>query len=161
MAKKGSKAGSSRGGSFGALQAEYLRALMVRRDALIGELQMVDAQVAAMSAFGPAPAVSRGPAAIARPAGGKKRGRKAGKRGRRAGGGGRRGGRRKGAGGQSLVEALHTLLQGQTMGVSEAAEAVQKAGYKTDSPNFRTIVNQALSKSPAFKKVARGQYTAA
>lgn len=61
----------------------------------------------------------------------------------------------------SLAESLASVLKGKTMGVSEVAEAVQRAGYKTSSPNFRTIVNQALlSNRGKFKKVARGQYTA-
>ncbi|MCA9647193.1 MAG: hypothetical protein KC492_41175 [Myxococcales bacterium] len=59
-----------------------------------------------------------------------------------------------------LDDALAKLLKGKTMGVTEAAEAVQKAGYKTSAANFRTIVNQTMLKSPKIKKVARGQYTA-
>jgi hypothetical protein len=48
------------------------------------------------------------------------------------------------------------------MGVSEAADAVLKAGYQTNAANFRTIVNQTLIKNRSmFKKVGRGQYTAA
>lgn len=62
----------------------------------------------------------------------------------------------------NLVEALASVLKGKTMGVTEVSAAVQKAGYKTSSANFRTIVNQALIKhTKIFKKVARGQYTAA
>lgn len=61
---------------------------------------------------------------------------------------------------QSLNEALRDVLKGNTMSVTEAAEAVQAAGYQTSSANFRTIVNQTLIKDPRFKKVARGQYTA-
>lgn len=62
----------------------------------------------------------------------------------------------------NLVEALAKVLSGKTMGVTEVSEAVQKAGYRTSSANFRTIVNQALIKHPKlFKKVSRGQYTAA
>ena len=53
------------------------------------------------------------------------------------------------------------MISGRTLSVSELAEAVQSAGYKTSSANFRTIVNQALLANPkAFKKIARGQYTA-
>lgn len=59
----------------------------------------------------------------------------------------------------TLTEALQKALSGKTMGVSEVAEAVQKAGYRTNSNNFRTQVNIALSKGP-FKRVERGQYTA-
>jgi hypothetical protein len=63
-----------------------------------------------------------------------------------------------------LVDALKEALSGKTMSVTEAAEAVQKAGYQTTSPNFRTIVNQTLinnMKKGGFKRVGRGEYTAA
>lgn len=61
----------------------------------------------------------------------------------------------------NLVEALTKVLTGKTLGVTEAADAVKKAGYATTSPNFRTIVNQALlANTSSFKRVDRGQYTA-
>jgi hypothetical protein len=61
----------------------------------------------------------------------------------------------------SLMEALRRVLKGKTMSVTDAAEAVQKAGYRTSAANFRTMVNQVLlKKGNGFKKVARGQYTA-
>lgn len=60
----------------------------------------------------------------------------------------------------NLIESMAAVLKGQTMSVTEVAEAVQGAGYRTTSPNFRTIVNQQLIKSPKFKRVSRGQYTA-
>lgn len=60
----------------------------------------------------------------------------------------------------NLVEALAGVLNGKTMSVTEVTEAVQKAGYVTTSPSFRTIVNQTLINSGKFKRVARGQYTA-
>ena len=72
-----------------------------------------------------------------------------------AGGGGGRRPRNE----MTLVEALAKVLNGKTMGVSEVADAVQAAGYKTSSPAFRTIVNITLIKSGRFKKVSRGQYT--
>jgi hypothetical protein len=59
-----------------------------------------------------------------------------------------------------LAEALYNTLKGKTMGVTEVANAVVHAGYKTTAENFRTIVNQALLKHrKLFKKVSRGQYT--
>ncbi len=62
----------------------------------------------------------------------------------------------------SLVESLHAALKGKTLSVTDVAEAVQKAGYVTTSPSFRTIVNQALlANRGKFKKVSRGNYTAA
>src|SRR5690606_1740755 len=58
----------------------------------------------------------------------------------------------------NLVDSLRKVLDGKTMGVAEVAEAVQAAGYRTTSANFRTIVNQALITNPkVFRKVARGQ----
>jgi hypothetical protein len=81
---------------------------------------------------------------------------------------GRRGpGRPRGSGGgrrprneKNLVEALAGVLSNKTMSVTDVAEAVQKAGYRTGAANFRTIVNQTLIKSDRFKRVGRGQYTA-
>jgi len=56
-----------------------------------------------------------------------------------------------------LKQALH----GQALSISDAIDAVKKAGYRTSSPNFRTIVNSTLLKFPeTFKRVGRGMYTA-
>ena len=60
----------------------------------------------------------------------------------------------------TLEEALVRLLKGRTMSVTDVAEAVQQAGYRTSSSTFRTIVNQTLIKSKHFKKVGHGEYTA-
>lgn len=60
----------------------------------------------------------------------------------------------------TLADYLKRVLTGTTMGVTEVSEAVKAAGYQTDSPNFRTIVNAALTaKKNGFKKVSRGKYT--
>jgi hypothetical protein len=96
---------------------------------------------------------------------GRPRGRRGAATGHRRGPGrpaGKIAGTRRGRGGNesSLVASLHSLLRGKTMGVAEMSDAVKKAGYKTSSPNFRTIVNAALITNPGkFKRVARGQYT--
>jgi|GEM_PF-565914 len=72
-----------------------------------------------------------------------------------------RGSRKRHRNDTNLVGALQKVLSGKTLGVTEAANAVQKAGYKTTSPNFRTIVNQTLIKhTDVFSKEARGLYTA-
>lgn len=72
-----------------------------------------------------------------------------------------RGSRKRHRNSTNLVGALQKVLNGKTLGVTEAANAVQKAGYKTTSPNFRTIVNQTLIKHPdTFSKQGRGLYTA-
>jgi len=69
-------------------------------------------------------------------------------------------GRRRAKNEHSLSEALHNLLKGKTMSVTDAAQKVQDAGYKTTSPSFRTIVNQTLiNHGSLFKRVGRGQYT--
>lgn len=62
---------------------------------------------------------------------------------------------------KKLPDALAEVLTGREMSVTEAAEAVQRAGYRTSSSNFRTIVNQCLLReNKLFKKVSRGVYTA-
>ena len=64
--------------------------------------------------------------------------------------------------GDGLAQWLHRVLQGKTMGVTEVAGAVREAGYATKAENFRTIVNACLLKHKnLFKRVGRGQYTAA
>jgi len=62
----------------------------------------------------------------------------------------------------SLVESLALVLKGKKLGVAEAAEAVKKAGYRSNATSsFRTMVNIALIKNKKlFKKVDRGVYTA-
>ncbi|RMH26317.1 MAG: hypothetical protein D6692_09460 [Planctomycetota bacterium] len=60
----------------------------------------------------------------------------------------------------TLPDALYQVLQGRTMSVTDAADAVRAAGYHSTAANFRTMVNQALLKDKRFKKVSRGQYTA-
>lgn len=69
------------------------------------------------------------------------------------------GGRRRPHNDDNLADALAKVLKGNTLSVTEAAAHVQKAGYVTTSPNFRTIVNQTLLKDNRFKRVGRGQYT--
>lgn len=119
---------------------------MVReRDALLARVAALEAEI---GVFGASPAVvaksGRGPG-----------------RPRKAASGGRGTGRKRPKNEMSLAEALAKLLKNRTMGVTEITSAVQKAGYKTNAENFRTIVNQTLIKDARFKKVSRGQYTAA
>jgi len=115
--------------------------LVRQRDALSAELAELEA------VFGAIPSVANEKRGPGRPRGPVGRPRGAGRRGR-------------GRNATSLATSLHSVLNGKTMSVAEVADAVQKAGYRTTSPNFRTIVNQALISNPkAFKKVARGQYT--
>lgn len=161
-------AGTLRGVPTSELQAELERRaqdldrLEARRDELMQEVDSVEAEISTISAALGGRGGARRQAGRAR--GGARRGpgrpRKnaaapAG-RGRRAGAG-----RKRPRNEESLEVALAKVLKGKTMGVTEAAEAVQKAGYKTSSPNFRTIVNQALLRSDLIKKTGRGAYTAA
>ncbi len=77
-------------------------------------------------------------------------------------GSGRRGGGPRARNSMTLVDAMQKALRNKTLSVTEIAEVVQEQGYKTTSPNFRTIVNQALiNNKKTFKKVSRGKYTAA
>lgn len=59
----------------------------------------------------------------------------------------------------NLADSLAKVLKNTVMNVTGVSSAVQKAGYRTTSPNFRTIVNQTLIKDPRFKRVSRGKYT--
>ena len=74
-----------------------------------------------------------------------------------AGGGG--GGGKRFSNEMSLNDALAEALKGKTLSVGEAADAVQKAGYRTVSKHFRVQVNLALIKDARFKRVERGMYT--
>jgi len=146
--------------SLGALQAELNRRmerLQARRDELTTELEALDAELGGFEAPAPRRRARRPAKKKA-----KKRGRPAKKRVIR-----RKVKRKKTArrgrprNQMSLVAALQKLLTNKTLSVTDMAGAVQKAGYKTSSPNFRTIVNQTLINNPSmFKRVARGQYTA-
>lgn len=58
----------------------------------------------------------------------------------------------------NLLEALKRAMGNKTMSVTEAADAVLKAGYSTTSSSFRQIVNITLIRSGAFARVDRGRY---
>ncbi len=61
----------------------------------------------------------------------------------------------------TLAQALQGALEGKTMSVGELVEAVQRAGYKSNSSNLRMMVNLTLLKrKDLFKRVGRGKYTA-
>lgn len=137
--------------------------LVRERDSLARRLAEIDREI---EAFGGVPAGAGGGEGAGRGVGGAMRGRRGPGRppGRRGPGRppGSGAGRKRPDNAMTLNEALRKVLTGRTMGVTEMAEAVQKAGYKSNSAAFRTIVNQTLIKNPRlFKKVARGQYTAA
>lgn len=61
----------------------------------------------------------------------------------------------------SLPDALALVMRGKVMSPSEAADAVQRAGYKSTAKTFRLVVNSRLSALPQFKKIGHGKYTLA
>jgi hypothetical protein len=72
---------------------------------------------------------------------------------------------RNGAGGRvkntkSLPEMLMTVLTktSKAMGVGDIADAVRTGGYRSNSANFRSIVNQTLIKDKRFSSAGRGLY---
>jgi len=136
--------------STAALQAELSRrvsSLAEQRTQLVAELEALDQELGSIGGASGAAPVRR---KRGRPPGSGRASRKAVARPPRAG-------RRNK---MNLVDSLHALLKNRTLNVTEISDAVQKAGYKTKSPNFRTIVNQTLINNPKlFRRVARGQYS--
>lgn len=60
----------------------------------------------------------------------------------------------------SLIEALKNVLSAEALSVSETMKKVMEAGYQSNSPSFRQIVNQTLAKCDQFERVGRGMYKA-
>jgi hypothetical protein len=79
-------------------------------------------------------------------------------RGRRGVGGGGPGSRARNE--HSLVEAIESVMKGgKAMRVGDIVEAVQAGGYRSNSANFRGIVNQTLIKErKRFAAADRGVY---
>jgi DNA-binding transcriptional MerR regulator len=76
-----------------------------------------------------------------------------GRRGRGGGGGTRA------RNDKSLLETLEDVLKnGKPMKVGDIADAAQKSGYRSNSANFRSIVNQTLIKDKRFGSAGRGIY---
>jgi hypothetical protein len=74
-----------------------------------------------------------------------------------SGGGGIGGARVKNT--MSLVATLEAVLKGkQAMAVGDIVDAVGARGYRSNSANFRGIVNQTLIKEPQFASAGRGLY---
>ncbi len=124
--------------------------LQARHAELSAELEQISTTIAALGgASNSGPTRGRPPSKSA----------KAGKAAPNTGGG-KTGTRRRPKNEANLPDALTSVLSGKTMSVSDAADAVQKAGYKTTSKHFRTMVNIALLNKKKFKRVERGLYTA-
>lgn len=60
----------------------------------------------------------------------------------------------------SLADAIAKTLETESkpMPVSDIVQSVRAAGYRSNSPNFRAIVNQALIKDDRFITKVRGVY---
>ncbi|HEX2837105.1 MAG TPA: hypothetical protein VHN77_03150 [Phycisphaerales bacterium] len=124
-----------RASSLGSLSVDVLRSEIRRRERSLKTLQRKRARLAAK--------LARVDAKIA------------------AAGGSAGQGRGRARNSTPLVPAMVKALGTKTMGVSELADAVQKAGYRTNAANFRVIVNAALLKhKKVFKNVSRGKYSA-
>ena len=61
---------------------------------------------------------------------------------------------------KSLMQMLESTLRGsgKPMRVGDIAEAVLSGGYRSNSGNFRGIVNQTLIKDKKFTSAGRGLY---
>ena len=61
---------------------------------------------------------------------------------------------------KSLPDMIDAVLSrnGKPMRVRDIAAAVRNAGYRSNSPQFPSIVNQALIKDKRFASVERGVY---
>ena len=83
---------------------------------------------------------------------------------RRAGGSvrGGRGGGGRARNDRSLADVIHDVLtkKGEAMKVQAIADAVESTGYRSNSANFRGIVNQMLIKDKRFTSPGRGFYQA-
>ena len=78
----------------------------------------------------------------------------------RGGRGGNGGGGRRVRNEKSLNDTIEAVLSknGKPMKVGDIAEAVQASGYRSNSANFRGIVNQTLIKDKRFTSSERGTY---
>jgi len=61
---------------------------------------------------------------------------------------------------KNLVDLMEEVMakKGAAMRVGDITDAVQAAGYRSSSANFRGIVNQTLIKDKRFKSSERGLY---
>ena len=86
--------------------------------------------------------------------GGRGRGGRGGRNGHTGGGGGRVKNEK------SLNEMILSVLgkSSKPMNVGAIADAVRGGGYKSNSANFRSIVNQTLIKDKRFGAASRGMY---
>lgn len=76
------------------------------------------------------------------------------------GSGGRRGGNGRVRNEQSLNETIDQVLRSSSkpMKVGDIMDGVLKTGYRSNSANFRGIINQTLIKDKRFTAPERGMY---
>jgi hypothetical protein len=81
-------------------------------------------------------------------------------RGGRNGAAGRVGGGGRVRNAKSLNDTIESVLakHGKPMRVGDIADAVKATGYRSNSANFRSIVNQTLIKDKRFTAADRGLY---
>ncbi|MBX7134394.1 MAG: hypothetical protein K1X67_17110 [Fimbriimonadaceae bacterium] len=60
----------------------------------------------------------------------------------------------------SLADAVAGVLGKRPMTIAAVMETVNKSGYVSSSPNFRTMVTQTLIKDHRVKRAGRGLYVA-
>lgn len=60
----------------------------------------------------------------------------------------------------TLTTALKTMLTGKEMRIPTIVDALPTVGYRSESPNLRTMVNVALLQKDHFRRISRGVYTA-
>jgi len=59
----------------------------------------------------------------------------------------------------NLVDVMARVMQGkEPLRVPEIAKAVKRAGYRSQSRFFRSMIVQQLLKDERFRRVGRGQY---
>lgn len=136
-----------------ARRGKQIAALRRRRDALLKKVAALDAQIGDE----PSTPVRRGPG---RPKGSKNRTSIVAASSAPGSAASSAPGRARAKNSVTLADALAAALKGKTMGIAEAAQAIRKAGYKSNAASFRIMINGALSKKP-FKRVSRGKYTVA
>ena len=75
-------------------------------------------------------------------------------------GGTRGGGGTRARNAANLPEVIHQVLSksGAAVSVGDIMDKVRAAGYRSNSANFRGIVNQALIKDKRFTSASRGMY---
>jgi len=59
---------------------------------------------------------------------------------------------------RTLADVLAVVLRRAPMRITEAAEAVRRAGYRSSSVHFRQVVANALRDESRFQRLGHGLY---